>query len=727
MIPPLFRTLLLAAMVSALAACSGGSDAPPPPPATVDTDADGVRDPLDVAPGDPLCAAASDAAGGVCHARTLAASPLTVIGHGGGKIYFSSEETTVRLYAYDLATRHFIARTTITGYTPRAYAYSPDHGRIYVGDTNGKIHSFSETLQESPAPFADMQMRIDALVAAGTYLVPVNRTGDIEQRWTISREGVQADRRVYTSPSSHFNWNAATSALYYYRDYGNPNDLFFQTIDQSTGKFSAPGETPYDGAYAFGGPIRSSVDGKRVMIGSGAIFGAPGLAWQGSLGTSFTDATWIANDDVLTMEPLQGRTWLQRFNGDRVRQEEVYVVGDVLAVAVVGSANHLVVKRAGHIEFLNYVPSNDSDGDGVPNAKDKFPADKSAAVDSDNDGYPDDFLGTYTAADSNSGLSKDFFPRDAACHAAPQGSDTPGSMPANCNYATAIPAYDPDAVTADEQGIIYLLSKVNARIYRWSAVLGAHLPPLVVGQKNEVTTRQPNVMRYWAHEARLYLGYQSGLVSYIALAGDSRETSFTVTSGAVTGLAAVGNYLLVQGPIGDKYTHTIYDSAGRRTDGQGNYHYSNSWEWGAAQGRVYFFRADAATNDLLFETIDQLTGKITGSGGTPYNGAHAILGPIRAAAGGARIVLGTGNIYEGNGLTLVKSLGEPLKDAQWRADGALVTIPASGSDTRVSLYDAQFALLGQRTVAGTPLALLASGERITIVTQVAGKPVMTAF
>ncbi|HEX5341141.1 MAG TPA: hypothetical protein VFX55_01505 [Duganella sp.] len=705
------RFLILALLLTSLAGCGGGSSAPAAPP-IVDTDKDGSPDDQDVAPNDPLCFAPSDAASGVCYVKTLAASRLKVVGNANGKIFFNSEDDALRLYAYDLRTKHFLGRVNMVGYTPTAYAYVPEHATLYVGDKNGKVHAYSESLQEKTAIFATVQTAIGGMSAAGKYLVVQDDSGAWATHYVYDKQGKLTDSKEWNYYSHYYEWSAASSRLYFFRDDTSPNDLMFEVIDQATGKITANGETPYHGSYAINGPIKASQSGGKILLGSGDIYAAPELTWDGSIGSTAATAAWLASGELITLSPAGAQTRLLRFDANRKRLEEVLIDGEVLEAAVDGSANYLVVRKADRVEFVRYTPSDDTDGDGVPNALDKFPLDKSAAVDSDNDGHPDAFLNGMSAADSPTGLTLDFYPYDANCHAKEQGDGV------NCKVV--MPAFTPDVVVGDGRDMVYLLSKANNRVYRWSKASGGYVSPYVVGQTGG-TTASPSRMAISVDQQRLYFGYASGLITYISLAGDSAETRFASTAMAVGGLAVAGNYLLAQDLSGAWATHYIFDKQGRLTDSKDWNYYSGSYEWYGALSRIYFFRDDTSPNDLHYETIDQASGKISGQGETPYHGSYRIVGPIRVSVGGGRIILGSGDIYSTSDLTVVKSLGAAFYDGQWLDNGALITMTASGSETSITSYDASIRFSGQQNVAGSPVAMLRMGAGVVVITQAADK------
>lgn len=729
MIYAVFRPLILGILFLTLSACggggagagAGGSSTPEKPVVIIDTDKDGVADSVDAAPNDPLCSAASDANAGICYLRTLASSRLKIVGNAEGKIFFNSEDDALRLYAYDLKTKHFLGRVNIQGFTPVTYAYSPDHGRLYVGDTSGKIHSYTESLQENASVFASLKLSVTGLVAVGKYLLAQDDSGAWATHYVFDKLGQQTDSKDWNYFSSYYEWNQAQSRIYFFRDDSSPNDLMFEIIDQATGKISGNGESPYHGSYTIQGPIRTNQSGSKVLLGSGDIYNAPSLTWYGNLGTSLNNARWIANDELVTLKQSGTTTRLSRYDLNKTKVEELLIEGEVMDISVFGGSNYLIIKKATQIEISNYVPSNDSDGDGVTNLLDKFPLDKTAADDSDNDGYPDAFLNGYTAADSPTGLSKDAYPLDANCHALAQGDGV------NCNFALVMPAYVPDQILSDGQDIVYLLSKANNRVYRWSKNKGDYISPLVVGQKSDLTVVPPTTITYSQDHNRLYLGYATGAISYINSIGDTKEFAFAATAQSVQGLAPVGKYLLAQDPSGAWSSHYIFDKQGNLTDSKEWNYFSRYYDWNASQSRVYFFRDDQSPNDLMYENIDQSTGKITSSGESPYHGDFGIRGPIRVSLGGGRIIIGTGDIYSASDLKVVKSLGFSFQDAQWLDDGSLVTMAVSGIDTNVALHNANFAFVKNQKFVGSPIALQKFGNNFIVITQVDGKPKMNLF
>ncbi|MES2900766.1 MAG: DUF4214 domain-containing protein [Pseudomonadota bacterium] len=683
-----------------------------------DSDNDGVHDGADVAPNDAACSTASNARNGVCIAKILAQHNATVIGSAAGKAYFLSNEDTTRMYSFDMQSRTFLGSVAITGYVPTKFVHVPAHGRIYVGEASGKIHSYSEAMQEVNANFINVGTTFQGMTAAGKYLI-VGHSGGA---YTFDSAGIQKAQGSWWYRSLDAVWDAASSRLYSLSSGISPADLNYSVIDQATGNFTSSGETPYHGSYSIMGPVRVSASGAQVLLGSGDVYTAPALTWGGNLGAgSFTEAAWLSNNEVITLSPSGAQTKLIRFSATKAKVEELRIDGTVIHVSVNGSNNYLIVKKPGQIEVINYVASDDSDRDGVNNLIDKFPLDRTAAVDTDNDGYPDAFLNGYTSADSTTGLTRDFYPNDASCHALEQGDGT------QCNYGLVIPSYTPDKVLSDDAGTIFMLSKKNNRVYRWSQVKGDYIAPLVIGQKTDLTVTAPATMTYSKAHKRLYFGYSSGLVTYIDLAGDLVETRFTAVGAGVGGIGAAGEFVLIEDASGAWETHSIFNKDGVMTDSKDWNYYSDQYEWNALQSRIYFYRSNTSPGDLHYETIDQTTGKITSSGETPYHGTYSFYGPIRVSTGGTRIVIGSGVMFNTSDLNFVKTVGATHIDAQWLDSGSLYTIAANGIDTKVSTYDSSLNYLKAVTFLGKPTALMKSGTSLIVVTHDGSKPKFSVY
>jgi hypothetical protein len=345
----------------------------------------------------------------------------------------------------------------------------------------------------------------------------------------------------------------------------------------------------------------------------------------------------------------------------------------------------------------------------VLNTVDAFPLDRAASVDTDRRRLSECLESRPHAGRQHHGLTLDSFPNDSACYLPSHGT---GGV---CNYGATIPNYIPDQV-AQNGDTIYLLSSANRRVYRRSISTGAYLNPYIVGINQGFGTVAPTTMAYSSAQQRLYLGYDSGAIRYIDTSvSNPAEVQFANTALAVRGLASVGNYLLAQDNSGAWATHYVINSAGVITDSAEWNYYSRDYAWDPVTSRVYFFRDDTSPNDLHYEVIDQATGQIASAGETPYHGSYGIQPPIRVSNDGAYVLLGSGDIYNQDGLTWSGSLGLQVTDARWLANGSLVTLTTASNQTTLRrLSSSSLALLEQVSLTGQALRVLGSDTAMVV-------------
>jgi hypothetical protein len=489
----------------------------------------------------------------------------------------------------------------------------------------------------------------------------------------------------------------------------SPADLNYEVIDQASGQITSAGETPYHGTYSIQAPIRVSANGQYVLLGSGDIYTQSLLNWSGSLGAQVRDARWFANGSLVTLTTSGSQTTLRRLGSPNLAVlEQLPIAGEALRVVGTDARMTVVVLDNGTVQFINYVPNDDSDGDGVLNTLDAFPLDRAASADSDQDGYPDAWNAGRSQVDSTTGLALDAFPQDAACWLSAHGS---GGV---CDYGATIPAYRPDKV-AQHGDIIYLLSRDNRRVYRWSISTGAYLNPYVVGLNQGFSTVAPLTMEYSVAHQRLYLGYGTGAIRYIDVNAGPAEVAFATLAASVEYLGSAGNFLVAQGGAYNYGGGRVLDVNGAVT-AQGGYYYGYSREtaWDPVTSRLYYMRDGISPNDLHYDVINQSTGEVTSTGETPYHGDRSFHGVIRVTQDGQYILVGSGDLYS-QAMSWSGSLASQVTDARWSANGSLVTLTSTNNQTVLRrLGAANLATLEQLTFTGEALRVVGTDASMVV-------------
>lgn len=274
-------------------------------------------------------------------------------------------------------------------------------------------------------------------------------------------------------------------------------------------------------------------------------------------------------------------------------------------------------------------------------------------------------------------------------------------------------AYVPDSVFLASDGIVYLLSKANLSVFRWSVAQGDYLPTIPLAEA-------PSYMAYSDVNRRLYFGYPSGSLRMIDLEMGTAETPFANLPQQPIGLSTAGEFLFACDGSGAWATHWVFSPGGDlRSQVDWNY-YSREYSWSPANRRMYFFRDDSSPNDLHWESID-VNGTITGAGESPYHGEVGTVPPIRIALDGSVVLLGSGEIYDGQTIVHVNDLSNDISDAAWLGDG-LFTIRPAPPYTEIQRWTGNYGLDGSFMVGGSPIRLFALENELLVITDVSGIP-----
>ncbi|MEY2545364.1 MAG: hypothetical protein QOG48_481, partial [Verrucomicrobiota bacterium] len=274
-------------------------------------------------------------------------------------------------------------------------------------------------------------------------------------------------------------------------------------------------------------------------------------------------------------------------------------------------------------------------------------------------------------------------------------------------------AYTPDSIVSGEDGIIYLLSRANFSVFRWSVNDRKYLStiPLI---------EAPTFIAYSSIFHALYLAYPGGKINRITPSESLTEVPFANLPQSPLGLATAGEFVFACDGSGAWATHYVFGSDGSLKSSEDWNYYSTEYIWSAANRRMYFFRDDTSPNDILSENID-LEGILGTMRESPYHDSTGFVHPIRLSPDGSVAVLGSGRIFDALNLTLINSLFNDISDADW-LNTNLYTIHVSGVDTQVQAWSSAYAQTGTLQLIGNPLRLLAVGSKLEAITQINGYP-----
>jgi len=274
-------------------------------------------------------------------------------------------------------------------------------------------------------------------------------------------------------------------------------------------------------------------------------------------------------------------------------------------------------------------------------------------------------------------------------------------------------AYVPDAVVQGTDDVVYLLSRANLSVFRWSIPLRRYLEtiPLV---------EAPSYMAYSAATHRLYLAYPSSAIRQIDLATSTHETPFANLPQEPRGLSTAGAYVFACDPSGAWATHYVYHPDGSLLAQRDWNYISAEYVWSEANRRMYFFRDDTSPNDVHWEEI-RADGSLGNEGESPYHGEIRTLHPIRVSPEGSLVVLGSGEIFDAHTLVRTDALSNDVSDAAWN-QGTLFTLRPAGGGSEIQRWGQNYSISAQRTLPGTPIRLFGRGDHLLALTGVDGIP-----
>lgn len=281
-------------------------------------------------------------------------------------------------------------------------------------------------------------------------------------------------------------------------------------------------------------------------------------------------------------------------------------------------------------------------------------------------------------------------------------------------------AYNPDAVALDKDGdTVYLLSKNQLNIFRWSISQQDYLPSLPL-------TNSPDQFAYSAKQARIYLSYSNGAINYVDLV-TGKETPFANLGSYASALVAAGDNVVAKGQTGAWGSLSIYNSVGALTDYRDWIQPTNSLVWDASSSSLYFI-SRYSPSDLYRIPLDK-TGKLGNESSSPYHDSIYWADPIRISETGKYIALATGRVMDDISLMEQANVysNAYFTDLVW-LKGNLFTLKGVDSDTYSQLerWQADFSInsSGSREFFGKPLALVAapSLSKLIVIYQQNGKP-----
>ena len=277
-------------------------------------------------------------------------------------------------------------------------------------------------------------------------------------------------------------------------------------------------------------------------------------------------------------------------------------------------------------------------------------------------------------------------------------------------------SYVPNSAFVGSGDILYLLSKQHNSIFRWSFTTRTYMPSITL-------SAVPKSITYTPVDNRIYLAYPGGRVTMIRLDISTTEQPFIVLPGEPTALIGCGETLFAAYTVNEGFNQTFFHatfspSGANISTITGSY--SQSWAWNEATRRLFYRRNFLSPSPLMWENVLE-----DGTFGSSFVGPVGAEYPILSVqADGTRVLISSGQMYNGDTFTALPGLPFFVVSATWAGD-SLYSIRAYAGAARVERYNAANSVTGTRDIPGSPKFLLAYSGGLAAITDNSGKPRIT--
>jgi hypothetical protein len=279
--------------------------------------------------------------------------------------------------------------------------------------------------------------------------------------------------------------------------------------------------------------------------------------------------------------------------------------------------------------------------------------------------------------------------------------------------------YTPTEVIMDGDGVVYLYSKKDRNVHRWSSLSNRYLSSLALAS-------QPSYIAYSASHRALYFNSGPRTIRKLSLTSPSpKEEPFALVNSDLRGIQSADSNIFYSEGANTWATHGILDSRGEVLQKRDWSYYSDEYVWSPVNKRMYFFRDGMSPNIAIYESISD-QGVIDSAVLSPSNAG--VKHPLRVSPDGSVVLIGSGRILDGTTLAYLNALANDISDGTWSSN-LLHTIRPTKQGTEVQSWaSSNYLLQRSANVEGTPLRILSlAGSRLLVITMLNGFPKFTVL
>jgi hypothetical protein len=265
-----------------------------------------------------------------------------------------------------------------------------------------------------------------------------------------------------------------------------------------------------------------------------------------------------------------------------------------------------------------------------------------------------------------------------------------------------------DAVV-DDEGNVLLVAPLQRQVYRWSPSERKFL-------EGYGLAGMPNYFSYQAGKRTLFFGYADGRVSRV-FQNDGGEVVVLTNSENPKGLCATDSGFA----LGLGYVN-FYNSDGVETESQ-NYTAARYSVWNQVQRKIFGLDFGFSAFTATEVTPEGKMGSRVYENNTSIRN---LIPPLRVNAEGTRLITGGGEIWDGNTLKQIASLGDHIVDASWLLD-QLYSFSRTKAGATIKRWATDYTKVEKSvSLPGTPTRILSLNDgSLLAIHDVSGKVVLT--
>jgi len=277
-------------------------------------------------------------------------------------------------------------------------------------------------------------------------------------------------------------------------------------------------------------------------------------------------------------------------------------------------------------------------------------------------------------------------------------------------------AYNAEKVVSDNENILYLLDANSRVIHRRKVTEKIYV-------KSWGLFETPSWMTFSISNKRLYLGYDSGRITYFdtSQGDDATETHFITLGTAIKGLLAAGDFVYTLDHQASGYIHYGINSSGKIINTIQRSTFGTKYLWSQDQNTIHY-RFQNLFREIYISPTD---GSIKLGTRTSYNSEIRYSPIFHLSPDGQVLLNGSGQVIGAKSLKVLNNTSNFIDDAVWINNYLVTTLKETNT---LQIWQEDYQLVSQQTINNAKhIRLFPMNGNLLILTQSDIGPVFTIY